>query len=58
MTGLAAFLTSIGTVITQFFTWVGDAGSVILDNPFLTLFVAVFFVFVVVRLLKKFIIRG
>lgn len=32
---MSAFLTNVGTIVTQILTWVGSVGSTIVDSPML-----------------------
>ena len=50
---LADYLSTLGTIITQFFTWVVDALGVITSNPILLVPFGVIAVFTVIKVLKS-----
>lgn len=39
---MTAFLTTLGQIVTQMFTWVGNVGTAILADPVLTFSLGVF----------------
>ena len=39
---MASFLTTLGSIVTQMFTWVGNVGSAIIADPILTFSLGVF----------------
>lgn len=41
-TTLSTYLTSLGTIVTQMFTWVGNVGSAIVSDPVLLFSLGVF----------------
>lgn len=49
---LATYLTTIGTIVTQFFTWVVDALEVITSNPILLVPFGAIAVYTVIKILK------
>ena len=49
---LATYLTTIGSIVTQFFTWVVDALGVITSNPILLVPFGAIAVFTVIKILK------
>lgn len=42
MEGLSAFLTNVGDVVSQFWTWVGTVASTIVGNPLYFIPVGIF----------------
>ena len=52
---LETLLTSIGTVVTQMFTWLGNVVDIIVEKPILFLGFAVGITFAIVRLVKRFV---
>lgn len=50
---LADYLTTLGTIITQVFTWVVDALGVITSNPILLVPFGVIAVYTVIKVLKS-----
>lgn len=39
---MSTFLTTLGTIVTQMLTWVGNVGSAIIADPILTFSLGVF----------------
>ena len=50
---LSDYLSTLGQIITQFFTWVVDALGVITSNPILLVPFGVIAVFTVIKVLKS-----
>lgn len=50
---LTTTLSTIGTIVTQFFTWTVDALDVVVTNPILLLGFAGGIVFMVIGMLKR-----
>lgn len=46
-------MTSVGTIVTQAITWIGDFVGVVTDNPLLLAFVIVSFVGLGVGLIRR-----
>lgn len=57
-TAMAEFLTSIGSVVTQMVTWVGNVASTIVSTPILLFSTGVFAVGAAVGLFRRFLRRG
>lgn len=49
---LETYLTTIGSIVTQFFTWVVDALGVITSNPILLVPFGAIAVYTVIKILK------
>ncbi len=49
---LDTYLTTIGSIVTQFFTWVVDALGVITSNPILLVPFGAIAVYTVIKILK------
>lgn len=49
---LETYLTTIGSIVTQFFTWVVDALGVITGNPILLVPFGAIAVYTVIKILK------
>ena len=41
-TPMASLLTTLGSIVTQMFTWVGNVGTAILADPVLTFSIGIF----------------
>jgi len=41
-TPMASLLTTLGSIVTQMFTWVGNVGSAIVADPILTFSIGIF----------------
>lgn len=50
---METLMTSVGTIVTQSITWIGDFVGVITDQPLLLAFVVVSFVGLGVGLIKR-----
>lgn len=55
---MANFLTTMGTIVTQMFTWVGNVGTAILNDPILTFSLGVFCVGASVGIFGRLLRRG
>ena len=50
---MATYLTTLGQIVTQMFTWVGNVGSAIIADPVLTFSLGVFAVASAVAIFGK-----
>lgn len=55
---MTAFLTTLGQIVTQMFTWVGSVGTAILADPVLTFSLGVFAVGAAVGIFGRLLSRG
>lgn len=53
MEGLSAFLTNVGSVVSQFWTWVGTVAETIVDNPIYFVPIGIFIAGAAVGLFKR-----
>lgn len=57
-TAMTEFLTSIGSVVTQLVTWVGQVASTVISTPILLFSTGVFALGAAVGLFRRFLRRG
>lgn len=57
-TTLETFLTSIGSVVTQAITWVGDVAEMIISTPLLIFPIAIGVISLVIGVVRRFVIRA
>lgn len=57
-TTMSAFLTTLGTIVTQMFTWVGNVGTAILADPILTFSLGIFAVGAAVGIFSRLLSRS
>ena len=55
---MATYLTTLGQIVTQMFTWVGNVGSAIIADPVLTFSLGVFAVASAVAIFGKLLSRN
>lgn len=57
-TAMDTFLTTLGKIVTQMFTWVGSVGNAIIADPILTFSLGVFAVGAAVGIFGRLLSRG
>lgn len=55
---IATYLTTLGTIVTQMFSWVGDVGTAILADPVLTFSLGIFATGAAVGIFGRLLSRG
>lgn len=55
---IATYLTTLGSIVTQMFSWVGDVGTAILADPVLTFSLGIFATGAAVGIFGRLLSRG
>lgn len=58
MESLTAFLSAIGSVVTEAITWVGDVAEMIVATPLLIFPIAIGVIGLVIGVVRRFVIRA
>lgn len=58
VTGIAAFLSTIGSVFTKALAWLGDVCDMIFANPLLIFPIAIGVICLVIGVVRRFVIRA